>query len=204
MLVLCSCNAAGKADYTHLKSYVIAYLEGPLRVGVATSNQSVKIDVGVRGGVRYSAPEVGGEGESTAKFLEIATRNGDRSYNRRETFESYYNRECFAENFKIVHVTCPNADWDSEHPRGVLLNDIAKINYCSYAEYVQSGYAMGAGGRYDMKLLQDLTERDLAMINTRFQILFDKLPAAGSYEIKVTMITTENMEKVATCTFVVE
>lgn len=203
-MILCSCNVAGKADYTYLQSYVIAYLEGPLQVGIVTTNQSVRIDVGVRGGMRYSAPEVGREDESTEKFLEIATRNGDRSYNRREAFESYYNRECFAENFKAVHVTCLNVDWDPEHLRGVLLNDIAKINYCSYAEYIQSGYAMGAGGRYDIKQLEDLTEGDLTMINTRLQILFDKLPVAGSYEIKITMITTENMEKVATCTFVVE
>lgn len=55
--------------------------------------------------------------------------------------------------------------------------------------------------------MSEFLQEDLEMIlvTEYLDIDFDTFPtAAGSYEIKVTMVTTENIEKVATCTFVVE
>ena len=153
----------------------------------------------------YSAPEVGGRGEKAERFLEIAERNGDRSYNRYEDWIKYSGRSCCADNYQAVHARCLNAAWDDAHPVGSSLDDILEIEYGSYAEYVRAGYPDNLpSGKTYRKKLSELKKDDMSMIDPYFYFYSDPVPPAGTYEMEVTLVTTEGEEKTATCTLAIE
>lgn len=156
------------------------------------------------GGCIYSAPELGSKGENAERFLDIAHRNGDRSYNRYENFYKYGNRSCCANNYREVRVKCLNAAWDQSHPAGSSLDDLFAIEYSSYAEYVCKGYLEHVQKLQTYrKTLSVLDESDMTMIKPNFSLYYDSTPPPGSYEIEVTLVTTEGVEKTAACTLII-
>lgn len=79
------------------------------------------------------------------------------------------------------------------------------IVFRSYADYVQRGYPEEVRVIEDRKIrIPELKETDLSMIAGGIYIYFSSIPPAGSYEMEVTFVSTENVEKTATCTLVIE
>ncbi len=154
----------------------------------------------------YTAPELGNShGKDAERFLEIAERNGDRTYDRYVNIAVSAGATCYAHNFKSMHVRCLNAAWDDAHPAGATLDDRIRIHYISYADYVRRGYPKGeeSAKGYE-KRLHELNETDLSMFVSRIDLYFDSAPPAGSYEMEATFVTTEGEEKTAACMLIVE
>ena len=213
------CNDDISNEYTYLfvRSYICEYIDNDLTVSPRGAIYPIYEPIGISGWfphydvsetgrtVRYLAPEFGSTGSEAERFLEIAERNGDLSYNQKilcieGTCQSP--AICCADNFKAMHVRCLNAAWDDAHPAGTPLDDITVVEYYSYAEFVRNGYRTGASSV--QKLLKDLTSTDLAMPHTIFNYSFVRTPPAGTYEMEVTFVTTEGEEKSATCTLAIE
>lgn len=153
----------------------------------------------------YKAPELGATGEEAERFLEIAQRNGDRSYDRYESIAHWAGRKCGSDNYKTLHVRCLNAAWDDTHPADTSLDDIVQIHYYSYADYVRRGYPEGETPIKEYRIpLEDVAKNNLSMLSPRIRLYFTNTPAAGSYEMEITFVTTEDVEKKATCTLVIE
>ena len=90
-------------------------------------------------------------------------------------------------------------------PVGSSLDDILEIEYGSYAEYVRAGYPDNLpSGKTYRKKLSELKKDDMSMIDPYFYFYSDPVPPAGTYEMEVTLVTTEGEEKTATCTLVIE
>ena len=155
--------------------------------------------------VVYKAPELGATGKEAERFLESAERNGDRSYNTYENIAHWSGRRCGSDNYMTMHVKCLNAAWDDAHPVGSLLDDIIRIRYYSYADYVRNGYPKGrTPNMKHHKSLTDTTEDDLCMLSSGISLYFASAPPAGTYEMEVTLVTTDGEEKTATCTLAIE
>lgn len=131
--------------------------------------------------------------------MQIAERNGDRTFNRKINFLDLVPDKYFADNFKAVRVVCTDAAWDDQHPAGSLLNDLLTISFKSCAEYVHSGYENKYEYESVTKQLSALTESDLTMVKTEIRMHFDQQPRSGIYTLQVTMVPIEGKEKVATC-----
>lgn len=108
-----------------------------------------------------------------------------------------------AENFKSMSVRCLNSAMDEKHPAGSSLNDLITIQYYSLAEFINKGYPDNYKGTF-RKRLSELTETDLWVIDNYIELHWETLPAPGSYEMEVTLVTTEDVEKTANCTLVIE
>ncbi len=210
----CDKKISGDNDRIYMQSFIYEYVDNELSVYPYHNEHSVaernflfcRIHENNNSAVRYVAPELGWPGYDPKRFLEIATRNGDRSYNRYETFEQFSGRICCADNFKSMHVKCLNKAWDNVHPAGSSLDNIVTIEYSSIADYIRQGYPEDFNWKkgYDRKVLTDLAENDLSMIGTSIDLYFDSTPPAGSYDMEVTLVTTDGVEKTAACTLVIE
>lgn len=214
------CDSDIKNGYTHLfiRSYVCEYVDNDFTVYACKADvltakpisifcRFLEYDASETGRkVVYRAPEFGSTGKEAERFLEIAERNGDRSYDRKILCIQGMCQSpavCCADNFKAMHVRCLNAAWDNAHPAGTTLDDITAVEYTSYADFVQKGYPDGYIAPI-RKLLKDLTLTDLAMTGTTFGLDFASTPPPGSYEMEVTLVTTEGVEKTAACTLIIE
>lgn len=187
-------------------SYIPVYEYGPFNVEQYSDASDVLHgwfgETGIhKGGNIIMAPELGSKGSEAKRFLEIAERNGDRSYNRYETIYQYSSRSCYIDNFKEVHIKCTNAAWDNLHPAGSSLDDLFEIEYSSYGEYVRKGYPVDFTPLQTYrKTLLELTEDDMFMIFPDFHLYADNIPTSGKQEIQVTLVTTDGEEKTALCT----
>lgn len=159
----------------------------------------------------YTNPELGGM-PSSGKFLQLAERNGDRTYD-----QWIYTTEGFgacADNYKEIRMVCLNRAWDAAHPAGALLNDLMEVKFSTCGDYVRNGYqarepyivgeTYKSYNAYRKMPMTELTPAFLEMVGYEFTFYFAELPEPGQYEVQVTMVTTEDVEQTATCTFVVE
>lgn len=208
----CKDENSGFTDKVLMKSYVPMYVDNALKVypynskiyengkiGLLFCRIHEESDILEGQGRIYWAPELGSTGEEAERFLKIAERNGDRNYNRYEDIDNWCNRTACADNFKSMQVKCLNGSWDEKHPAGSSLNDIITIKYYSVADFIKKGYPEIFNGTYWIPL-SELAETDLWVIGTQIELYWDAHPAAGSYEMEVTLVTTEGVEKKATCT----
>lgn len=194
-----------------LKSYIPYYEDGELELTVenaAWENGKATLFCWLSGSPQrdylFAAPEVGGKGESAERFLEIALRNGDRSYDETVSDIIAWNRRCYAPNFSEVRVVCRDRAWDEEHAAGVSLNDIAEIHFSSFAKFVRNGYTGSMAIEEITKRLTDLQPDDMSMVCDWYRDLyigFDHHPTQGKYRVEVTFVTTEGEEKTATGIF---
>ena len=211
--VLTSCKESLDAPTDNLvfmRSFITTYVDGTMNLYSYEAGQEAteihnsyllftNMDVEHTYGMPPGATE-----EEAERFMEIAERNGDLSYNRYEP-EFIFSNTCCADNFKSIEIKCLNAAWDEAHPAGSSLNDIVSIHHCSYADYIHKGYPDNyKWGAEQIKAMNELTEEDLAMIDPYIEFYFSSLPPAGSYEMEVTFVTTEGEKKTATCTLVIE
>ncbi len=216
-LLFWGCDAKNKVKYVYLRSYITCYYENDLvmwmRTRTVKESGKTKTDYYLccteyegGGAKNYFSPDFGTTGKEAEKYMELAERNGDLSYNRMEPYDMESpNRRCWADNFKAMHVKCLNASWSDRYPAGSLLDDLVQVEFRSYADYIRRGYPEGDRGIKDCKIrISELKETDLSMISGGFSIYFSVLPPAGSYEMEVTFVTTEGEEKTATCTLAIE
>lgn len=195
----------GELKPIYLRSYIWDYHDvsehftiGYVGNGGSLNPKGIRLD----GDFLCSAPEFK-HSENPEKFLELAERNGDRTYNREESDVIHNYRGCFADNFKAIHLVCLNKDWDAAHPAGTLLDDITKVTVTTFGDYIRNGYT-GDRERVVEKYLKDLTEEDLAMIGIGHSsywpyLVVDTYPFdLDDCEMQVTMVTTEGVEKVLT------
>lgn len=127
---------------------------------------------------------------------------GDISYNRK--LVPFSNR-AIAEKIEVINVTC-DKDLDKNHPAGSLLNDMIKLCATSPRRFIENNYTketyqfseefkeLGlntvSGYQPVVKLLSELNEEDLVLLdNVCFLYITKKLPV-GDY--KFTIKTTVN------------
>ncbi len=214
-VLLWGCDDKDKLEYIYLRSYITCYYENDLGMRMCAVKEPDKAETDYfllcseaegGGAKNYFAPELGATGKEAQRYLELAERNGDLSYDRMEPHDwERPDRRCWADNFKAMHVKCLNAAWNDLHPAGSLLDDLVRVEFSSYADYVRRGYPQGDRGTRDCKIrIPELKETDLSMISSGIYIYFTDLPSAGSYEMEATLVTTEGVEKTATCTLEIE
>ncbi len=207
----CKASKDGPNNLVFMQSFITSYVDGTLNLNSYGADRET---VGIPKNCLLfcimdvkeviSTPSYGSTGEEAARFLEIAKRNGDVSYDRNEP-ANVFNNTCCADNFKSIQVKCSNAAWDGAHPAGSLLNDIVSIQHTSFADYVHKGYPDNYDWNAGMiKPVNDLTNEDLAMISPNMKFYFSIIPAKGSYEMVVTLTKTDGEEKTAKCTFVMD
>ncbi len=131
------------------------------------------------------------------EFETIAARNGDTTYDREVIYFPYpgFELEVCADNYKSVSVVCPDGDWDEQHPANTSLNDLVKIEYETYACFVDGKYSEDAlEFEHPTKLLTRLGENDLRMIQPSLK-LYIKAPATEGLELKITLTTVDGEEQ---------
>lgn len=192
------------------RSCVNSYHDGDLSIHRATDNTfhyPLFLRYFFRGGEsRFycSSPEVSRNPTDPERFLEIAERNGDRSYDRKETVATPDQiRGAYAKNFRAVHVVCLNTAWDEAHPAGSSLDELTWIRHGSYAPYVRSGYKLARMTTHIDKRLSDLAEDDLSMLTDSSGIIYFTTlpPAPGTYRLQVTFLATDGTQKTGVCEF---
>ncbi len=208
-LAFCSCDDRTDEDMVFMHSYIPFYIENTWTVSAGKNDVSdtrkYYLLCRLYEGTVYRAPEMGGTGDNADRFLAIAERNGDRTYDRNVNVLAETLPRCCAENYTALRVRCLNAAWDAAHAAGVHLDDVAVAEYVSYADYVHRGYPKGEqGAKGYRKLIAEVKETDLSMITDAMYIYFTDLPPAGSYEMEVMLVTTDGEEKTATCTLEIE
>lgn len=208
-LLFGGCDDLKDQDVVFMHSYIPFYIENswtvyPYKNDVSNTRKYYLLCRLYEGTV-YRAPEIGGAGEAAERFLAIAERNGDRTYDRKVNTLVDNLPRCSADNYTDLRVRCLNTAWDNGHVAGTDLSDFAVVEYVSYADYVRRGYPKGEErAKGYKKRLHELKDTDLSMITDAIHIYFSVLPPAGSYEMEVTLVTTEGEEKTATCTLVIE
>lgn len=94
-----------------------------------------------------------------------------------------------------MSVVCPDGDWDEQHPANTSLNDLVKIEYETYACFVDGKYSEDAlEFEHPTKLLTRLGENDLRMIQPSLK-LYIKAPATEGLELKITLTTVDGEEQ---------
>lgn len=216
ILILCftsllfgGCDDLKDQEMVFMHSYIPFYIENswtiyPYNDDVSNA-QKYHLLCRLYEGTVYRAPELGGSGQEAERFLAIAERNGDRTYDRKVNIFSDNLPRCSADNYTNLRIRCLDAAWDKDHTTGADLSDVAIVEYVSYADYVLRGYPRGEiGGQRYRKPVSEIEKTDLSMITDAIYIYFSVQPPAGSYEMEVTLVTTEGVEKTATCTLEIE
>lgn len=192
-----------------LHSFVPSYISFDKSNVILSDIYAPSMVILIKDPIGYSSPDVYKVDEEGARaFEQIAQRNGDTSFNREDSEIAVESRRCFAENFKEIHLVCTNQNLDSAHPAGALLDDIVRMEGVSYNEYVRSGYqeeyARMSEYHVISKRLSEVSTDELAMLSVwighgpYFHFPDGIFKPGVTYELKVTMITTEGMEKTVT------
>ena len=212
--IISSCDGEGVmpdgVDPVFLRHFIVGYENGDYEIGMDEWGAlCLSVSKGTK--VCYYSPEVafGDYLADTVKFLRIAERNGDMSYNRTGHFVLFFlNHVCFADNFEKIHLVCTgsegDAPWDANHPVGSSLDDVAELHFASYADFIRNGYPDTKETMTVVeKRISELMPDDLAMIMCRdkVKLVFDNPPSSGKYELEMTLTTTEGKVKTARYTY---
>lgn len=110
-------------------------------------------------------PDLAGEfiNPQPALFNPIAKHNNDTTYN-----DTYWDRTPYMSGTaKYINLTC-DRDYDAEHPKGALLNDIVKIDYYTAKPFIDSKYKNRRLGDHDksrtVELLRDFNTKQVGML----------------------------------------
>lgn len=142
-------------------------------------------------GVLYCAPATDSRvlycDQNSDLFKRISAENGDYSYSRSRRYWAGFPTSTYP-NILRVNVTC-DVDYDESHKVGESLNDIVMVEYRSFVDFIERGYA-GEERKYRKVLLSE--EPDFRIIETTdrwFQLNFKKAPSIipATYNIKVTV-----------------
>lgn len=218
--VVSSCDEEGNIPVgldtpVFVRNLIVRYVDGPIEIGKYAGELCVKN--------LWEQSEFYGSPEAYPhlttghdEFQRLAARNGDISYNRSVNPITLMERECFAENFREVHLVCTGSEgdvpWDEDHPVGSRLDDVVQLEFSTCADYVRNGYPESdkiAGTENTTKLVKkymsDLTPDDLTMIRCAsaysMKFIFDNLPVSGTYMLDFTLVSTEGEEKTARYTY---
>lgn len=118
--------------------------------------------------------------EDEVIFDSLCEVNRDLSFKKivRDAVDTYYG-ECYAENFCKIEVLS-DTDFDVNHPKGVLLNDIVQLQYHSLKPFIDSDYFVPCGdihkcppedGTMYNKLASEIICTDLHMLPTMSYVL---------------------------------
>lgn len=190
LLFICSSCSSDKHEDGHwVQHYIATYTAGeyillPLHEhkGFALSLDNTKF---------ISSPDKY-PGIRADRYLEIAERNGDMSYNRFADYAWEF-RTAYADNFASMHLTS-DKEWDQAHPAGSSLDDLVWMNAACYDQYIRNGYT-GEGCNYIKKLLHQLSPDELRVVdefnlNPRFYFLSVPL-TDEEHTLTLTITTTE-------------
>lgn len=211
---LVSCEGGGEepvgSDPIFLRHIIVRYADGDYGM-MQSGKGTVNVTIPSQSVVYYNSPDIASmvdAGADTVKFLRIAERNGDLSFNRTgHGVMAFLDQVCFADHFEEVHLACTGAsvsEWDAGHPVGARLDDAVKLRFSSYADFVRSGYADPKNSSKEVeKHLSELTPDDLNMICSQngMDLVFDDPPAKGIYELELTFLTTTGVVKKSVCTY---
>ncbi len=142
-LLLCtgfflSCNK--EQDNTlPIQHFIPYYLEGTYTLDALEDRTGMVLSIGEEGLKRVPSPDIQTAGDQAReRYLQIAERNGDMTYNRPAYYE-WPNRYALADNFQSLSVTS-DKNWDADHPAGTPLDDIMEFCAWSYAQFIHSQY----------------------------------------------------------------
>ena len=136
----------------------------------------------------YKTKVLGSDTSRDSKlFKRINEENGDCTYSRSRRYGPRLPASTYP-NILRVDVTC-DVDNDESHKANESLNDIVKVEYGSYADFIERGY-VGEECKKIKVLLSE--EPDFRIIQTEhmlFQLNFKKAPSIipATYNIKVTV-----------------
>lgn len=199
---LLGCETEGETDGDHYEyrffhSYIMEYVEGRWSLDGHHPPRDNDLNLGwdheTYGALTsYLSPDI--TGKESAKFTEIAHRNGDISYNQSELWPIHALRACPAENFSRLIVKGFGADWDNEHPKGSGISDLVTVKIYSCADFIRNGYT-GEEFRWIEKKAALLTEADLTLFSGGLHLHFEVLPPMEKpYVIEATLVTTDGKE----------
>ena len=186
---VCSCDRTRELLSFH-QNYIQGYRTGELSLYTAflRPEEEPEITRFYMGAEEYISPQT-----DPVEFERLASRNGDVSYNQwiNEDPVFYKQPVAFAYDFGSLHITS-NADWDTEHPAGSLLDDIMQVEMSSYAEYIRNGYT-GPVEVCHKKLASELSAEDMAIVSdSYFTIRFMRAPTLErEHTLTVTLTTTD-------------
>lgn len=190
LLFICSSCSSDKQEDGHwVQHYIATYAAGeyillPLHEhkGFALTLDNTKF---------ISSPDKY-PGIKADRYLEIAERNGDMSYNRFADYAWGF-RTAYADNFASMHLTS-DKDWDQAHPAGSSLDDLIWMNAACYDQYIRNGYT-GEGCNYIKKLLHQLSPDELRVVdefNLNPCFYFLSVPLTDEeHTLTLTITTTE-------------
>lgn len=104
---------------------------------------------------------------NVARFKELAAEKND-NFKQNATVDACYSPgdyECFAEDFKEIHISS-NITWDDKHAAGDSLNDLCYFMAYSYARALKEDLSYGALW-WIKKRVNELTAADLELLSVK-------------------------------------
>lgn len=162
LLFICSSCSSDKQEDGHwVQHYIATYAAGeyillPLHEhkGFALTLDKTKF---------ISSPDKY-PGIKADRYLEIAERNGDMSYNRFADYAWEF-RTAYADNFASMHLTS-DKEWDQAHPAGSSLDDLIWVKGACYGPFIRNGYT-GDEILYIDKTLDQIGSDELSVVCDR-------------------------------------
>lgn len=123
--------------------------------------------------------------QTISKFNELASKFNDITYNDRYSVGS----TLFTKT-DYINITC-DQDFDQQHPKGTLLNDITEISYYWAKPFLDSKYQnRRLGDRIKSsttELLTQFNEKKLDLTSSYFRMIIQNRPEkAGIYQFTIT------------------
>lgn len=150
---------------THLiyKEYLIDSYQSVDRISISLVNEITFVIDGI--GPIYSI--ISDDAANVARFKELAAEKND-NFKQDAAVDAAYSigdYECFAENFKEIHIHS-NIAWDDKHSAGDSLNDLCYFMAYSYASALKEEHSYGALS-WVKKRVNELTAADLELLSTK-------------------------------------
>ena len=157
-IVFCLSCSDKQEDRHWVQHFIPTYLTGTYYLTALSDNQRIALSIC---DVRYISSPDKYPGIRAERYLEIAERNGDMSYNRFADYDWAF-RSAYADNFASLHLTS-DKDWDEAHPAGTPLDDLIWVKAGCYGPYIQRGYT-GEGIHFIDKRLDRIATDEFCVV----------------------------------------
>lgn len=160
-VLFCS-SCSDKQENGHwVQHYIATYATGEYKLMALRENKGIALSLD---NIKFISSPDKYPGIRADRYLEIAERNGDMSYNRFADYAWEF-RIAYADNFASMHLTS-DKDWDRTHPAGSSLDDLIWVNAACYDQYIRNGYT-GDEIHYIDKPLDNLGSNELSVVCDR-------------------------------------
>lgn len=188
-IVFCLSCSDKQEDRHWVQHYIATYATGAYILTPLFDNRGISLTLR---DVKFISSPDKYPGIRAERYLEIAERNGDMSYNRFADYDWAF-RSAYADNFASLHLTS-DKDWDEAHPAGTPLDDLIWIKAACYDQYIRNGYT-GEGSNYIEKLLHRLGSDELRVVDefyTNPDFYFLSVPITDQeHTLTLTITTTD-------------